>query len=94
MKNLLAYSRTLLGDKELLERDDLTLNQRNAATFTMKEKETLHALIDFSSWATDLLMQTPNEAIWLIENELSGMKPEWQQYLDVDLLPLLKSVHH
>ena len=56
MKNLLAYSRTLLGDKELLERDDLTLNQRNAATFTMKEKETLHALIDFSSWATDLLM--------------------------------------
>ena len=94
MKNLLAYPRTLLGDKELLERDDLTLNQRNAATFTMKEKETLHALIDFSNWAADLLMQTPNEAIWLIENEHSGMKPEWQNYLDVDLLPLLKSVHH
>ena len=75
MKNLLAYPRTLLGDKELLEKEDLTLNQRNALTYTIKEKETLHALIDFANWASDLLSKTPDEAIWLIENKHSGVRP-------------------
>ena len=60
----------------------------------MKEKETLHALLDFSNWVSDLLMQTPNEAIWLIENDHAGSRPEWQDYLDNDLFPLLKSVHN
>ena len=94
MKNLLAYPRTVLGDEELLKRDDLTFNQRNSITYTMKEKETLHALLEFASWVTDLLMMTPNEAIWLIENNHAGLRKEWQEYLEKDLFPLLKSVHY
>ena len=34
-KSFAAYPRTLKGDQDLLERDDLTTNQRNALMFTI-----------------------------------------------------------
>ena len=54
--SLQSYPRTLEGDKALLKRDDITLNQRNALLMTIREKQTLHSVIEFSEKIADLLM--------------------------------------
>ena len=55
-KKLDDYSRTLAGDEALLERSDLTINQRHALEVTMNEKKALHSLIEVCEKIRDWLL--------------------------------------
>ena len=60
--------------------------------FTIREKETLMTIIDYADWVSDMLLLKPSEAIERISeiDDWSRM-PELPEYVNADLLPLLKS---
>ena len=89
-KSLAGYPRTLKGDIDMLQRDDLTTNMRNSLMFTIYEKNALNSLIEFADWVSDALMMEPSIAIKAIGNTDFRERPELGEYVQAELLPLLE----
>lgn len=71
----------------MLQKDDLTYNQRNILTVTYERKKEIYKLVEFSEYMVDLLRMEPTKAIQVIENRKDD---SWTDYLKTDLLPLLQ----
>ena len=52
---LSRYPQTLEEDMEILQRENLTFNERNCTLFRSGEKEILHFLIEFGDYVLNLL---------------------------------------
>ena len=55
-KAIQAFPRSLKEDYKLLDSKNLTQNQRNAITYTIREREALGGLGSFSDWIKGTLM--------------------------------------
>ena len=61
-EELSHYPQTKEEDEEILQRDDLTFNQRNCVLFRHGEKVILHFLIDLGDLVINLLGQKFKDA--------------------------------
>ena len=52
---LSRYPQSLSEDMQILEREDLTFNERNCTLFRSGEKEILHFLIEMADYVINLL---------------------------------------
>ena len=86
-----SYPRSLAEDQELLNRDDLTLNQRNCLLITSMEKEVLETLIKNTTTVLGFLAMDKEDAIVHILSNRTKEKTKKRvyKYLKEDLLPVL-----
>ena len=72
-RQLEAFPRTLKGDESMLEREDLTFNQRNILQVTLEEKKGLMNLIEVAQTLETFLRQKHTDAM---EKIISGFSNE------------------
>ena len=83
LERLDEYPRTLEGDQALMNREDLTVNQKNSLVLTISEKKVIHSTLEFVNNNLDIfLSKDPAEFLEhkIKEAKTDGTSEEWLNY--------------
>lgn len=88
------YSRTLAGDEALLERSDLTTNQRHILEVTLNEKKALHTMIELYGEIINWLLLDLKIGKKVMRRALARKEviPSMHPYMLHELLPMLDEI--
>ena len=87
-EGLSRYPQTYDEDMQILQRDDLTFNERNCTLFRSGEKEILIFLLDFSNYCIDLLQMKFKDAKKKSQS-LDARFESCRDYVQNQCIPLL-----